>query len=37
MLCDMMSEDAFIRNITRDIFVISDRNIDLKGSLEPLR
>ena len=33
----MVSEDAFIRNITLDIFIISDPNIELKGSLEPPR
>ena len=37
MLCDMVSEDAFIQNITRDIFLISDPNIEFKGSLEPPR
>ena len=33
----MVSEDAFIRNITLDIFLISDPNIEFKGSLEPPR
>ena len=34
----MVAEDAFIRNLNRDIvFLISDQNIDFKGSLEPLR
>ena len=31
----MVSEDAFIRNITLDIFLISDPNIEINGSLEP--
>ena len=31
----MVSEDAIIRSITRDIFLISDPNIDFKGSIEP--
>ena len=34
----MVAEDAFIRNLNRDIvFLISDQNINFKGSLEPLR
>ena len=37
MLCDMVSENAFIRNITLDICLICDPNIEFKGSLEPLR
>ena len=32
----MVSEDAFIWNMNRDIFLISDQNIDFKGSLELL-
>ena len=31
----MVSEDTFIRNITLDMFLISDPNIEFKGSLEP--
>ena len=30
----MVSEDAFIQNKTYGIFLISDPNIDFKGSLE---
>ena len=33
----MVLEDAFIRNITLDIFLISDPNIEFKGSFEPSR
>ena len=33
----MVSEDAFIPNITRDILLISDPNIEFKGALEPMR
>ena len=33
----MVSEDAFIRNITLDIFLISDPNLEFKDSLEPPR
>ena len=31
----MVSEDAFIQNITPDIFLISDPIIEFKNSLEP--
>ena len=31
----MVLEDVFIPNVNRDIFLISDPNIDFKGSLEP--
>ena len=33
----MVSEDAFIPNITHDILLISDPNIEFQGALEPMR